>query len=349
MKRNKPFKVALIGTGGVAHAHVSAFRKAGVEVAAVAGINAPKRDAFARQYGIPVQVSDYRELFQMDEIDAIVICLPNFLHAEVAIAAMRAGKHVLTEKPMAIDSAAAAEMVRVQRETNKTLLISTQGRYGAAAAAAKQYAAEFGEIYYGKCVYMRRSGIPGWGSWFTRQAQAGGGPCVDIGVHVLDLCLYFMGYPKPVHVAARTYSKFGVRGQGRGDWGSFEPDGYFDVEDFASALITFENGSAISLETSWAYHGPDRWGVEVFGTEGGLTLSPDSLTVYTNKFDRPVTIHPTLPKDDDRLNMVNDFIECCTTGKPPLTSAEHGLVLTKICDAIYESSAQAGKQVPVDL
>jgi predicted dehydrogenase len=349
MDRNRHFRVALVGTGSIAHEHVAGFQKAGVEVVAVAGVKEWKRDAFAKKYGIPIQVKDYRELLPRDDIDAIVVCTPNYLHAPVAIDAMRAGKHVLTEKPMALDGAAAEEMVRVQKETQTTLMVSIQGRYGAPTRVAKQYSADFGEIYYGKCVYMRRSGIPGWGSWFTRKEHSGGGPCVDIGVHVLDQCLYLMGYPKPVNVTAYTYGRFGVRGLGRGDWGTPEPEGYCDVEDLAAAFITFENGSSVVLESSWAYHGPDRRYVEVSGTQGGLTLDADGLTVYTNRFDAPLIMRPTLPNEDARVNMINHFIECCTTGKAPLTSPEHGLILNKIFDAIYKSSAGGGKQVAVEL
>jgi predicted dehydrogenase len=350
LERTKPFKVAVLGTGNSAHDHVNGFLKAGVEVVAVHGSNPERRDSFAKQYGIPIQVSDYRELLHMAEIDAVAICLPNYLHAPIAIDAMRAGKHVLTEKPMALDGASAAEMVRVQKETNKTLMVSLQVRYSPAVRLAKQFAAEFGEIYYGKCAYTRRSGIPGWGSWFTRKEQAGGGPTVDVAIHVLDQCLYLMGYPRPLYVSAHTYAKFGVRGQGKGPWGTPDPTGYCDVEDLASALITLENGGVIALETSWAYHGPDKRSVEVFGTEGGLSLDMmTSLTVYKNQFDTPVTLNPTLPEEDERDNMAKHFVECCTTGKTPDTSPEHGLILNKIFDAIYKSGDANGKQVKVDL
>lgn len=349
MARNQPFTVAVVGTGSSAHNHVQGFQSAGVEVVGVAGINAERREAFAKQYGIPVQVGDYRKLLEMEEVDAVALCLPNYLHAPIAIEAMRAGKHVLTEKPMAIDGDSAAEMVRVQKETNKTLMVSLQLRYSPTFRLAKQYASEFGEIYYGKCVYTRRSGIPGWGSWFTRKDQAGGGPTVDVAIHVLDLCLDLMGYPKPLYVSARTYAKFGVRGQGKGPWGTPDPQGYCDVEDLAAALIVLENGSTIALETSWAYHGQDRRCVEVFGTEGGLTLEMHDLTVFTNRFDAPVTLHPVPPQMDERVNMIKHFVECCTTGKTPDTSPEHGLILNRIFDAIYKSSAENGKQVTVEL
>ena len=161
MEKTKPFKVAVIGTGSSAHDHVAAFKQAGVEIAAVVGRNDRQRHAFASKFGVPIQANEYQEVLDIPDIDAVAICLPNYLHAPVAVEAMRAGKHVLTEKPMALDGAAAEEMVRVQRETGKTLMVSLQVRYSPAARLARQYAAEFGSIYYGKCAYLRRSGIPG--------------------------------------------------------------------------------------------------------------------------------------------------------------------------------------------
>jgi len=346
---SKPIKVAVVGTGSSARDHVTAFQEAGVEVLGVAGTNPERRKRFAERHGIAINVEDYRELLQMDDVDALAICVPNHLHAPAAIEAMRAGKHVLVEKPMALNGDEAAEMVRVQKETNKTLMVSLQLRYSAPLKLAKQFAAEFGDIYYGKCVYLRRSGIPGWGSWFTRKAQAGGGPTVDVAIHVLDQCLYLMGYPKPLYVTAHTYAEFGVRGHGKGPWGTPDPSGYCDVEDFAAALITLEDGRAISLETSWAYHGPDGRSVGVFGPEGGLTLEMNTLTVYKNQFDSPVTLHPGPPKENERVNMINHFVQCCQTGETPDTSPEHGLLLSRIFDAIYKSSAENGRQVPVEL
>lgn len=350
MEKTKPFKVAVIGTGSSAHDHAAAFKQAGVEIAAVVGRNDRQRHAFASKFGVPIQANEYQEVLDIPDIDAVAICLPNYLHAPVAVEAMRAGKHVLTEKPMALDGAAAEEMVRVQRETGKTLMVSLQVRYSPAARLARQYAAEFGSIYYGKCAYLRRSGIPGWGSWFTRKDQAGGGPIVDVAIHVLDECLYLMGSPKPLYVTARTYAEFGPKGLGKGQYGTQDPNGYCDVEDLAAALITLDNGAVISLETSWAYHGPDKRSVEIFGSEGGLSLAMlDDLIVYKNQFGTPVTLRPDIPAQDERVNMATHFVECCTTGKTPETSAEHGLMLSKLFDAMYKSSAEGGRQVKIEL
>lgn len=343
------FTIGLAGAGSIAHTHAWVFKSLpDVEVLAVAEPVEDRRKAFAEKYEIEKAVDDYSKLMEMDELDAIVVCLPNSLHAPAAVDAMKAGKHVLVEKPMALDAESALKMVEAQKETGKTLMVTLQGRYGTGIQLAHKYAREhLGQIYYGRCAFMRRSGIPGWGSWFTRKDMAGGGPCADIGVHALDRCLYLMGYPKPVSVAASTYSMFGPEGRGKGDWGIEEPDGYFDVEDLASAFIRFENGATVILEASWASHWPNRYWVEVLGTEGGITCS-DRIKIFTDQLESPIDITVEAGKDNGSLNMSKHFIECCRTGKTPDTSAWHGLILNKIFDAVYQSAANNGKQVEID-
>jgi predicted dehydrogenase len=345
---NDIFRVGLVGAGCIAHTHAETFGMIpDAEVAAVAEIIDSRREDFAQKYNIKTAVKDYRKLFEMKELDAVVLCLPNYLHAPVAVEALKAGKHVLSEKPMGMNGEHAAEMVKTQRETGKTLMVTVQGRYTSRVQFAKKYASEnLGEIYYGRCAYMRRSGIPGWGSWFTRKKESGGGPCADIGVHVLDQCLFLMGYPRPVSVAASTYSKFGPQGKGKGDWGYPEPDGYFDVEDLASAFIRFENGATVIMEASWAMHWPNRRYVEVLGTQGGI-IYDNGLKIFTDQMDVPMDLNPELGRDNGSLNMSRHFIDCCRTGKKPDTAPEYGLIVNRIFDAVYESAALGGKQVEI--
>lgn len=344
---NDKFKVALLGAGSIAHSHAEAFQSlAEVEVPIVADINESRAKAFVEKHGIDKWTKDYKEILAMDDIDAVVLCLPNHLHAPIAIEAMKAGKHVLTEKPMATNAEEAQQMIDVRDETGKTLMVTMQLRHTPTTRTAAKFAKEsMGEIYYAKCGYMRRSGIPGWGSWFTRKKDAGGGPCSDIAVHVLDQCLSIMGFPNPVSVTASTYAKFGVEGKGKGDWGYPEPDGYFDVEDIASAFIRFDNGATVVMEASWAMHLPDHQWVEVLGTDGGIKIDNGALKFYTEKDGLPLDIEPNLPVENSTVNMAAHFIECCKTGKKPYTSPEYGLILIKIFDAVYESAAQNGKQI----
>ncbi len=341
------FNIALFGAGSIAHSHAKAFQALqGVNVCAVAEIKEQRLKKFARKYNIETAVLDYHQLLSRDDIDAVIICLPNHLHAPASIEAMQAGKHVLVEKPMALNARAAADMVAVQKNTGRTLMVTLQSRYSSMIQETKKFITKnFGEIYYGKCGYLRRSGIPGWGSWFTRKEEAGGGPCADIGVHVLDKCLLLMGYPEPVSVTASTYSKFGPEGKGKGGWGTPEPDGYFDVEDLAAAFIRFNNNASVVLEASWAANRPDKQWLEVLGTKGGAVFD-GKMKIYTPDKEKPLKLSgEELDINDGRENMTLHFIECCQTGKKPETAPEYGLILNKIFDAVYESGLNNGRQI----
>jgi predicted dehydrogenase len=343
------FRVGLAGAGTIAKSHAEVLRGLpGVKVTALAEAVPERGRAFAAEHGIETVYTDWKELIGQADLDAVVVCAPNFLHAPVAVAAMKAGKHVLVEKPMARTGTEAAEMVEVARQTGRTLMVALNNRYRADVGLLKEYAARFGEIYYGRCGWFRRRGIPGWGSWFTRMETAGGGPMVDIGVHMLDMCLYLMGYPEPVSVTGSTYAKFGPHKKGLGTWGIPDWNGYYDVEDLASAMVHFENGATVLLEVSWALNTGDRNWVEVMGTEGGLSLSDSKATIYSEQFGRPVDLVPSAGANEDRLEQARHFVHCCRTGETPLTSPRHGLILNRIFDAVYESGKNGGRQVRLD-
>lgn len=347
---NSTFKIGLVGAGSIARAHADANKKlADVEIIALAEAVEDRGKAFAAEYEIPNFYTDYHQMLANPEVDGVIVCLPNFLHAPVSIAAMKAGKHVLVEKPMALNAAAAAEMATVAEETGKTLMIALNNRYRADLQLMRKYAEEqFGEMYYGRCGVFRRRGIPGWGSWFTRMDQSGGGPLIDIGVHYLDMCLYLMGYPNPVAVTGSTYAKFGPHKKGTGMWGMPNWDGYYDVEDLAGAMIHFDNGATVQLEVSWALNTADGAWLNVMGTEGGASLVGDKPVIYSEQFGRTVDLTPNPGRNNDRVEQAKHFVHCARTGQEPLTSPRHGLILNRIFDAIYESGRNGGRQVRLD-
>lgn len=342
------FKIGLVGAGSIAKAHAEANKKvAGVEVTSLSETVEDRGRAFAAEHGIPNFYTDFNEMIADPDLDGVIVCVPNFLHAPVAIAAMKAGKHVLTEKPMGLNGTVAAEMVEVSRQTGKTLMVALNNRYRADIQLVKKYAEEqFGELYYGRCGWFRRRGIPGWGSWFTRMDRAGGGPLIDIGVHQLDMCLYLMGYPNPVAVTGSTYAKFGPNKKGIGSWGMPDWNGYYDVEDLAGAMIHFDNGATVQLEVSWALNTADRNWIEIMGTEGGATIAEGKATVFSEQYGRTVdlALNAGAP-NQDRIEQAKHFVHCARTGQEPLTSPRHGLILNRIFDAIYESGKNGGRQV----
>src|SRR4051794_8316733 len=211
----RPLRVGVIGAG-VGTAHILGYNQLpGVEVRALADLNDERLQQVAAKYGVPETYHAYEELLAQPEIDAVSICLPNVLHAPVTIAALRAGKHVLVEKPLARTVAEGQAMLTTAQETGRILMVAFNQRYRSDMQWLKQYVdtGALGRIYYAKAHWMRRSGIPRLGSWFVSQAQAGGGPLIDLGVHVLDMALYLMGEPQPESVSASAYAEFGPRGQ----------------------------------------------------------------------------------------------------------------------------------------
>jgi predicted dehydrogenase len=206
---------------------------------------------------------------------------------------------------------------------------------------------ELGEIYYARCGWIRRSGIPGFGGWFTTKERSGGGPLIDIGVHALDVTLYFMGSPAPVSVVGSTYAKFGPRGQGRSNWGVQTPGATsFDVEDMAVGFVKLAGGATLVLEVSWASHVKAE-GVfsHLFGTEGGADWSP--LTVYKNIAGTPVDITPAVPKGPGGHEAeILHFCECIVGDRQPISTAQQGLHVLQILDALYRS-AQSGREVVI--
>ncbi len=356
MGANERLRLGVIGAGNIGNVHIQAFGKLPeVELAGVTDVYRPLAEARAQEHHIGRVYDTAEEMIHDPGIDAVVIGVPNKYHAPLAIQALRAGKHVLLEKPMAIDAEAARAIVRAQREAGKVLMIPHQMRWEWVALRVKEQVDKgaLGRIYNAKAGWFRRKGIPGWGTWFTQKAESGGGPLIDIGVHLLDLSLHLMGSPKPVAVFGSTYAEFGPRRRGIGTWGRPNWNGTFDVEDLATALIKMEDGSTLTLEVSWAAH-TDLEGngpfVHLMGSEGGAAIRGNRHgKLFAELFDRTVDIELTPPADDEgaRVRVCRHFLECIREGKEPLTSAMTGFTNNLILDAIYESS-RTGQMVQLN-
>ena len=291
-------------------------------------------------------------MLALKELDAVSVCTWNSAHAECAIAALRAGKHVLCEKPMALNTAQAQEMEKAAKENDKLLMIGFVRRFGNDCAVLKDFIdnGSFGEIYYAKAQYLRRKGCPG--GWFGDKSRSGGGPLIDLGVHVIDLCRYLMGGPQPVSVYGATFNKLGDRRHIKDARGYsstvVSKDDIFDVEDMATALIRFDNGAVLSVEASFSLNiEKDVGNIELFGTKAGCKLDPE-LTIFTdmNDYLANVKLAQSTALSFDGLfdNEINHFVECIETGKPCRNPAQDGVTLMKILDGIYES-ARTGHEV----
>ncbi|HTG43144.1 MAG TPA: Gfo/Idh/MocA family oxidoreductase [Verrucomicrobiae bacterium] len=336
------------GAAGCDHLHSlsTCFRAAAV---AIAEINPQNSREACDRYRIARSYTDYHELLEQPDIDAITIALPNHLHTSVAIEALKARKHVLVEKPMSTSLKDAVKIVETARKMKRTVMVGQNLRFDRQTQLAKSLIerGELGEVYHARGFYLRRSGIPRIGSWFTQKRYSGGGCVYDLAGHILDTCLFLFNDFKVSSVFAQTHAHFGSRGLGEMNWGKSEidPKKPFDVEDHGSALIKLQSGRSITLDVSWAGFHPAEareHGVDLLGTNGGLSLFPARL--FRNGPNGYETVHlggTKMAYVDDRIH---HFVNCVLDGKKPLISVEESLQVQQVLDAIY-ASAESGKEI----
>jgi len=347
----RTFNVAVIGAGAIGYDHISSFQQhPAARVVALAEVSPERGREAADKFGVPVLVQDYKLLLKRADIDIISIALPNYLHAKVAFDALKAGKHVMLDKPMATRAADAAKLVAEAKKQKILLMVGQNQRFTAEVQTAKQLIAGgvLGDVYHAKTAWCRRAGIPRIGSWFTQTSFAGGGSTYDIGVHALDRCLYLMGEFDAASVSGQTYTQFGNRGLGGGSWGKSEidPKAKFDVDDLSIALIKLKSGRTVLLETSWAAHQPegDINRTQLFGTQAGLDFPP--LRLFSNTANGYGVEHVNpLPNLVDG-NRMKHFVDCLLGTAQPYVLPAESLAVQKILDAIY-LSAKTGREVRI--
>ncbi|HET7559041.1 MAG TPA: Gfo/Idh/MocA family oxidoreductase [Limnochordia bacterium] len=343
-------RVGIIGTGGIARgAHVPGYKELpDVEIAAVCDVAFDRAKALADELGAEAY-ADHNEMLNRAKLDAVSVCTPNAYHKQPTIDALRAGVHVLCEKPIAKNQVEGAEMVRVAKETGKILTIGLMTRFNPGPQAIRRYfdAGDLGEVYYCRDQYLRRRGIPTWGVFHIKE-KSGGGPLIDIGVHILDLAMWLMGNPKPVSVTGATYAKFGRRTDVVGVRGLTEKiASEYDVEDMATAYVRFANGATLTLETSWASEiEQDMQQVELFGDRGGAKLSP--LTLYKQENGTLVDLKPTqLGNYGGHKAEIAHFVKCIKGEAEVLVKPEEALDVQKVLDGIYRS-AEMGREIAIE-
>jgi len=353
----KKLRIALVGCGGMGtRVHGPAFAEMpDAEIVAVCDIM-PKN---AADYGAALGLSadrictDYRELLKMDGIDAVDIATPNKFHSEIAVAAMNAGKHVFCEKPDAINVQEVQKMKDAAESSGKILMVMRNNRYRETAQYLKKFIAdgEMGEIYAGRCGWQRRRGIPGKGGWFTTKAISGGGPLIDLGVHMIDLAIYLMGNPRPITVSGCTYCKFAnsdIEDSVNSSFGEKVENGTFDVEDLAMGFIRFDNGACLQIEFSWASNVDcERQFVELRGTKAGSKWETTDgvLRLYTENYGKTVDITPNVTDHSmGHPENLRHFVDCVLYGKQPMFVPQQGLDMVKVLEAMYRSAAE-GKEI----
>lgn len=342
-------KIAIVGSGNISNFHIKGYlNNENVELYALCDINEKTLKEKGEKYGITrLYTDEAKMLAELPEIDAVSVCTWNSAHAPCTIMALNAGKHVLCEKPMATNAKEAQAMIDAAKKNDKKLMVGFVRRFGNDAAIAKDFidAGSCGDIYYSKVVYLRRNGCPG--GWFGDKERSGGGPLIDLGVHVIDLARYLMGRPTPISAYGATFSGMGKREHLKDNFTDFvspeKTDAPHTVEDLATALIRFDNGAVLSVEASFNLHTKNGANnIEMFGTKGGIKLSPD-FELYTeiNNYLANVSLNKPSALSFDGLfeNEINYFVDSLLTDRDLSSIAEDGCTLMKILDAIYESAA----------
>lgn len=347
----RKIRTGFIGVGGIAQAHLRALQEQdSIEVVAVADIVRENAEKTAARWGIPDVYTDYHELLARDDIESVNVCTFNQAHAQPSIDALRAGKNVLVEKPMAATLADATAMTAAAHASDKILMVAMPMRYSANILCAKAIvdAGRLGDIYYAETVMARRKGNPGRS--FIRQESAGIGATADIGVYALFAAMFLMGWPKPISVsgiANNTLSKLSEPLLYT-PWARWEPEDV-EVEDFGVAWVRFENGAVLVFKTSWLMH-MDSLGETFFlGTQAGLKLNP--LTMFHQQDGLlKNTVIEGIPDHSSGNRFLDEnlaFADAVRENKPSPIPADEMLLTNVIIQGLFDSAAAGGREIAV--
>lgn len=345
--------IAIIGCGTIANsAHIPAYlANPDAEIKYFCDIRKDRAEKAVNQYGLGIAIDDYRMILDDPDVDAISICTPNNCHAKIAIDCLRAGKHVLCEKPAARTYEEALEMQKVQHETGKTLNIGVVNRFNTGVNMIKKMIddGELGDLYHVYISFRAHRSIPGLGGDFTTKSVAGGGALIDWGVHFLDLVMFCAGDPVPKTVSGQTYSKLGrdIENYTYLNMWAGPPDysGTYDVDDYVTALIRTA-GPSITVNGAWAQNiGVEEMYVDFLGDKAGIRLQyGGEFTVYSAKHGALMDSTPKYTQTNHFQNEINGFLNCIKSGDKLPSHIDTVIVTSKIIQAIYESSDQ-GEEV----
>lgn len=347
-------KIGVIGIGAIGSLHVDALKKVPhAEVAAICDGQPERLEAKGKQYGVSRLFADHREMLKED-LDAVIVATPNATHCPQTLDALKAGKNVLCEKPMALSAREAQKMVQAAKAAGKFIQIGMVQRLRGEAQVLKECITngDLGRIYHTRVVLCRRRGVPGLGGWFTTKSMAGGGCLIDIGVHFFDLAMWLADTWKPQRVSASTHAEFGPRMKGytftRMWAGPPRYEGVCDVEDYAAGFVRFQKDCTLSFQISWAANVAQENFVEVIGTKGGVRTgqSKESMMLLTEHGGRIADIATQYVETDHFLLQAQNFVGAVQGKNPPQATGEQGLAVMKLLDAIYRSARQ-GREVTV--
>ena len=349
--KGKKLRVAIIGCGGICQTHMEAYKSI-PEVEIVAGVDIlqERLDVMETKWGLPKKAlfKDWKVMLKKIKPDAVDVCTPNGVHAPAVIDALNAGCHAITEKPMGMNVKECEEMVKAAKKNKRKLAVGFQQRYHSNTEFLTRARddGQFGNIMFVKCRALRRRGIPNWGV-FGQKALQGGGPMIDIGVHIIEAAHYFMGSPKPVAATGNIWTYIGdKKSEVVSMWPNWDYKTY-TVEDLAIAQIRFDNGAIMQIESSFAAHiKEDVWNFTFMGDKGGGSWSP--AEIYRDCAGTMINEVPGfLPQGDWThlfITKLQNWVDGCLKGTPLRASGEAGLAVQKILNGVYAAAA-AGKEV----
>jgi predicted dehydrogenase len=348
----KSLKVGVIGVGGIASTHFPGWKQSpDAEMVAMADLEESVLNRVAEAHGVTRRYTRPEELIADPEIDIVDICTPNMYHAPLAVAALEAGKHVICEKPLAPTPADIRRMIQARDKSGKLLMTAQHFRFEGTSKALKAEidTGVLGEVYHARSWMLRRSAAPTRPGFILKE-HSGGGPCIDIGVHILDLTLWMMGHPKPVAVSGITQAKLAHQPGAFSNWGGAIPS-RFDVEEFAAAFVRFANGATLVLEVSWLLHhkttGEDMqmW---LYGDKGGSHWPSNEILTSDNATrQHKNTQLVNAESGEAHAKECVAFADAVAHGKPSPVPAEQSLDVITILDALYRS-AESGREVRLD-
>ncbi|MEH7308314.1 Gfo/Idh/MocA family protein [Neobacillus drentensis] len=340
-------RVCVIGAGSISDLHFQSYaNNPNAVLHGVYDYSKERAEEKAKKYGIKHVYTSLEEVFNDPHLDAVSICTWNNTHAEISIGALKGGKHVLVEKPLSMTVEEALKIEEAVHKYNRTLQVGFVRRFATNTKVLKSFIdqGKLGEIYYAKASCLRRLGNPG--GWFADKERSGGGPLIDLGVHIIDICWYLMGRPKVKSISGNSYRQLGNRANVENlryykaaDFDSSKNS----VEDLANALITFENGASLLVDVSFTLHAKkDEIQVKFFGTKGGAELEPE-LVLISEENDTILNIHPqidhlTFDFANAFQNEIDSFVSSCLTGTESIAPVEDGVEIMKILSGIYEAA-----------
>jgi predicted dehydrogenase len=350
---NKKLNVGIIGIGGIAHTHFPGWEASEyARIAGLADISLENLTRVGDQLNVTRRCLDPYELISDPAIDIIDVCVPNTFHTPFAVAALNAGKHVLCEKPLALTPGEVKQMIDARDRSGKLLMTAQHQRFTVASIALKKQIAggALGDIYHGRAWMLRRA-FAGITPTFMHKNQSGGGALIDIGVHILDLALWFMGNPKPLSVSGITQERLAHKPGAFSVQGAIPPS--FEVDEFGAGFIRLEGGKSLILETSWMLHHDTKGQVEdnqiwLYGDDGGAHWPTDEI-VYSDPEKRELRTNtvPVLWGPEPRALECQTFAEAIALGKPSPVPAEQSLAVAAIIDGIYRST-KTGRDVSLE-